>query len=71
MVTVTLTEKEIKQVLADHLNEKLGSLSVSPENISLLVKSKQNYRAEWEEAGVVYTNRISEYIPEVKCEAKG
>ncbi len=71
MITIELDEKTIRQVLADYINEKLGSLRVDPTSVKLLVKSKQNYRSEWEEAGAVYTNKTAAYIPELKVEAKG
>jgi RNase P/RNase MRP subunit POP5 len=70
MVTVELTEKELREIVARHLNEKLGSLSVAEKDVKFLVKSKQNYRSTWEECGVVITNRIEKYIPELKVEAK-
>lgn len=69
MITVELTEKEIKDVLISHINNKLGDFAIAPNDIKILVKSKQNYKSEWEEAGVVATSRTEKYIPEIKAEA--
>lgn len=69
MITIEIGAKEIREVLADHVNRKLGSMALAPEDIELLVKSKQNYKAEWEVAGVVYTNARETYIPELKVKA--
>lgn len=70
MITIELSEKELKEIVANHLNEKLGSLSVSDKDVKFLVKSKQNFRSTREECGIVVTNRIENYIPELKVEAK-
>jgi hypothetical protein len=70
VIILELSEKELREIVAKHLNEKLGSLSVAERDVKFLVKSKQNYRSTWEECGIVVTNKIESYIPELKVEAK-
>lgn len=69
MVTITYTEREIKQLIADDANRKLGSLAIDADQIHLLVKSKQNYKCTWESAGVLATNDQEELgkLPELKA----
>lgn len=44
-----LNENEIRSILAKYISEQFG-IDVAAEDIPILVKSKQNYRSEWEEA---------------------
>lgn len=62
-LTIELSEKDIKDILAQHIKHKLGDAQVDFNNVTLLVKSKQNYRAVWESAGVVVTTELEKYIP--------
>lgn len=72
MVTITYTEREIKQLIANDANQRLGSLAVSSDSIHLLVKSSQNYKSTWESAGTLATNDPAELakVPELKAELK-
>lgn len=45
-----ITETELKQLVVAHLGEKLGNITFAPENLKIEVKSKQNYKSEWEVA---------------------
>lgn len=47
---VEVTENDLKNMVAAYINDKLGSLEVDTSNVVIEVKSKQNYRAEWEKA---------------------
>lgn len=49
-IRIEINEATLRQLVAEYLDEKLGDLSPKPENISIRVKSKQNYKSEWEEA---------------------
>jgi len=72
-VTITYTEREIKQLIANDANQKLGSLSFNSDSIHLLVKSTQNYKSTWESAGVLATNDEAELatkVPQLKAELK-
>lgn len=46
-----LNENEIRSILAKYISEQFG-IDVAAEDIPILVKSKQNYRSEWEEAQI-------------------
>jgi hypothetical protein len=47
---IEVTESELKQLVLAHLQEKLGNISFKAENVRIEVKSKQNYKSEWEVA---------------------
>lgn len=47
---VSINEVEMRQVLLEHVREKLGDVSITLDDIKIETKSKQNYRSEWEEA---------------------
>lgn len=49
-IEVGINEIEIRAVLLDHVREKLGDVNLKIEDIKIEVKSKQNYRSEWETA---------------------
>jgi hypothetical protein len=56
-VHIELTEKELKELVYSYINEKINA-TVSIDKIKIMVKSKQNYKSEWEEANfkAVYDN---------------
>lgn len=47
---IILTEEDLKQLIITELKNKLGEIPFNRLNVSIKVKSKQNYKAEWEEA---------------------
>ena len=49
-INIELSECTLKNLIVKYLEEKLGSTDVNVSNIKIMVKSKQNYRAEWEVA---------------------
>ena len=49
-LNIEIDEETIKEVLLIYLQEKLGGVKLAPNEITIEVKSKQNYRAEWEPA---------------------
>ena len=56
-VNIELTDKDIKELICKHLdNFYLGDFY--ERNVKIYVKSKQNYRSEWEEADfkVIYNS---------------
>lgn len=65
---VELNETEIKNIIIDYINDKLGTAKV--ENVHILVKSKQNYRSTWEDAGLLITSTPEDKIPELKIEVE-
>jgi hypothetical protein len=67
-IKVEIDQKKIKELIAEYVNSKLGELTVEAGNISILVKSKQNFRSTWEECDIIATNAVEKYIPEIKAE---
>lgn len=55
---IEISEKDLRELVRRHLEEKLGSLPLKPEGIRIEVKSKQNYRSEWEPAAFRATYEI-------------
>lgn len=51
IVQFKMSETEIREALASHLTAICG-LTIDPAKIKIEVKSKQNYRSEWEEAAI-------------------
>lgn len=51
-VKVEITEKELRELVWERLRELLGAAAdnVIATDVAIQVKSKQNYRSEWEEA---------------------
>lgn len=49
-ITVEYTEADLKQLIIDDLQQKMPGVTVETRNIQIETKSKQNYRAEWENA---------------------
>jgi hypothetical protein len=50
-ISIELSEENIRQILADYLNENYHT-NLSGDSIVIEVKSKQNYRSEWERASI-------------------
>jgi sulfur carrier protein ThiS len=49
-IDITIDEKTMRALVARHLADVLGEIRFRPEDVVIEVKSKQNYRAEWETA---------------------
>lgn len=49
-IIITLGEKQIRDLLIAHLQAVLGSIEFDASKLTIEVKSKQNYKAEWERA---------------------
>lgn len=47
--TITLTRGDIEKIVQEHFAKKTG-LSIDPAQLHIYVKSKQNWKSEWEEA---------------------
>jgi len=56
-----LTEYDLKLFVLNHISEKMD-FTIKEEDIKILVKSKQNYKSEWETAEfkAVYEKIITE-----------
>lgn len=51
IINIKLTADEIKVAISDYILERYG-IHILPKSVPLLVKSKQNYRSEWEQADI-------------------
>ena len=49
-VSIEVDEATLRHLVREHITRTLGEVSLQPEDISIEVKSKQNYRSEWESA---------------------
>lgn len=58
-IEIELTSKDLKQLIIDHLVNKID-INFKPEYLHIMVKSKQNYKSEWEEADFKATYSRSE-----------
>lgn len=47
---IEISELELKKLIVAELKTRLGEVTFEPDNVQIEVKSKQNYRAEWEQA---------------------
>ena len=47
-IKIELTEEDLKKMVMEKLEDSLGSLPFNPKAVQILVKTKQNYKAEWE-----------------------
>lgn len=54
---VSLEENEIRQILADHLS-RVFNVEISAEDLPIEVKSKQNYKSEWERAAIRINTQV-------------
>ena len=49
-IRIEVPESTLKQLVFDYLQDKLGDVPLSSDDVKIEVKSKQNYKAEWETA---------------------
>lgn len=56
-IEVELTEVKLKELIAIYISNETGQ-DIDPKDVDILVKSKQNYRSEWESASfkAIYRN---------------
>ncbi len=47
---IELTEADLRKLVFRHVCEKLGSVGLIETDVKIEVKSKQNWKSEWEEA---------------------
>lgn len=55
---VNLSEEEIRGIIANYLQETFG-IVFAAKDIPIQVKSKQNYKSEWEEAEIRVSTTIT------------
>jgi len=54
---IEIDEKKLRELVSDYIEEKTGN-TIDETNIQILVKSKQNYKSEWETASFKATVEI-------------
>ncbi len=48
-IRIELTEQDLKALILDHIRERMNA-DFNPDHVKIEVKSKQNYKSEWETA---------------------
>ena len=58
-LNIELTENDLKGLIKDHIESRVN-YSIDIKDISILVKSKQNFKSEWEVADfkAEYSNKF-------------
>lgn len=51
---VTITQKELEELIANHIAEKLPNNTI--DKVVLYTQSTQNYKAKWEACAVILVN---------------
>jgi hypothetical protein len=49
-IDIELSAIDLKKLIREELERRLGDLQIGENDIHIFVKSKQNYKAEWEDA---------------------
>lgn len=49
-IDIEIDEKKLRELVYRYLQDQLGSVDLDPKDVDIEVKSKQNYRSEWESA---------------------
>lgn len=50
LLTFEIDETLLRTILKNYIQSKLGDIVVEEDDVKIEVKSKQNYRSEWENA---------------------
>jgi hypothetical protein len=50
MIHIEISEVDLKKLIIDHIKTKLGDHFFDETKVTIEVKSKQNYKSEWESA---------------------
>ena len=56
-INIEIDETLIKKLIHQHVSSILGEIELNENDVQILIKSKQNYRAEWETAAFRATVR--------------
>lgn len=58
--SITISTAELRKLVINRINELLPNTTIDPSQIKIEVKSKQNYRSEWEAGEFRATVEINE-----------
>lgn len=61
-ITYELTTEDMKKLILEHFQKMFPTSSFEESNIKIMVKSKQNFKSEWEEAAFKVILTISNLI---------
>jgi hypothetical protein len=59
-IKIEISEQQLKDLIVEHLEKKMGDIYFDSKKINIMVKSKQNYKVEWENADFMATLDIEE-----------
>jgi len=57
-VKIEIDERELRKLVLDHIGLRLGEVPLDKNRVHIRVKSKQNYKSEWEEAAFMATYEV-------------
>jgi len=49
-IEITLTEADLKVLVRNELERRMGEITLEPSDVKIETKSTQNYKSEWETA---------------------
>lgn len=50
MIEIVIDKAKLRIIIREYLQHKLGNIEIQDADIDIFVKSRQNYRSEWESA---------------------
>lgn len=59
-IKLEIDETVVEKLVLDYFREILGDIELTPEDVKIEVKSKQNYNSEWELAA--FKARVEKFI---------
>jgi len=59
-IEIEVDEKTLRKLVINYLEEQIGT-ALSPEDVRIETKSRQNYRSEWESAA--FRARVERVLP--------
>jgi hypothetical protein len=59
LIEIVLTEKELRELVCADILRRMGDVPFEPTDVRIQVKSKQNFKSEWEDAAFRATLSIS------------
>lgn len=58
-IEIEIDQAELKQLVLDAIEKKLGDVPLDKTKVQIVTKSTQNYKAEWETAAFKATYSVS------------
>jgi hypothetical protein len=54
-IKIEVTEKDVRFLVAEYMSAKLGDVPFDEKKVHILVKTKSNWKAEWEDGAFCAT----------------